>query len=190
MKLLLILPVLLSIIVVGGVNLAFADWVEFNHEVNSKSEHVYMLGIGNGPLESVYVQILDNEGEIIFEDNAVTDHDNDFGRTYHYSDLGGFGQYTAIVTYDGIDTEFDFELLGRNSQVAHEEINIDQKDQDIERLQMEIQKQNNRIAELENENLGLKKKIAELKDEIIKKSEEFYVTITNQMNWFFSQTTN
>ena len=156
---------LLSIVLVMGVNSAYADWQEFNYEVNSKSESVKIFAVGTGGFEPVKVQIFDDVGNILIEEDVITNNSNfEFNRSYNYSGLGGFGKYTAIVTYEGTDTTFDFELIGRHAAagVPPEEMMTDQKDQDIERLQLMVQKRDTRIAELENKVFDLEKEIDEL----------------------------
>ena len=158
--------VLFSLLAVSilGVGQVYADWEEFNHVVDNRSEAIFISGITQNPSESVNIQIFDKDDILIVDHNWTSDNESEFGINYGDSDLNGFGQYRAIVIYDGIDTEFDFELIGRHAAagIPPEDMMTDQKDQDIERLQLEIQKRDSRISELKNQVFDLQRELDNL----------------------------
>lgn len=183
MKLLIILPILLA----GLIPLAFADvsigsekydvgdLIIISGSVVIETEKMDLEGVSeeeqtNRP-QIVSIQIIDPVGSIKYINQLSPDKSGNFYDEILAEENWKYkGYYKTIISFDNERIEKGFwfnqdprpDLLKAETIEESQEPKLSQHDQDIERLQLEIQKKDNRITELENQVFDLQNEIDKL----------------------------
>jgi len=138
--------------------------IQFN--VDADHRMVDILGTAE-PQTQVFLEIWDSSGNLLEERIMTVDFDGDFRFQLGMKYLSGYGDYTGKLTYEGQEYNFTFSMEEKKDPTlqlsdAQTIESVSDYDQNIEMLQLEINKKDNRIMELENQVYDLKKEIENL----------------------------
>ena len=172
------LPLLLILIV--GFSQAYAE-IKY-YDITIQHDKVTITGTAEKNTH-VFYKIWNESNDLVWENSIVTNIEGNFLDEIGEKELQKWGKFTGEFIHDGESQEFSFEIVEPNLTIDiqmndNPEINLvpesayDQLSQENERLKQE--------------NKELKNQIEQLKDEMIKMQEDFFLTIKQQLEYFWS----
>ena len=155
---------LLAVILVGSVG--YADATIDDYQVKILREKTLDVSGHAMSGTQVFMKIFDSKDNIVFEEYRWANEDEGLFVFDVSVNKLGFGDYSGEIIHEETIQPFKFSFKPKvdptiNASQKSSSI-TSQHDQDIERLQLEIQKRDNQITELKNQVFDLEKQLDNL----------------------------